>query len=100
MTGDSYGSETGSAHFFGRAAVESNRPTYLDFLVAISATGRATRPAVEVERLLAACKHCQRWTPAGCSAMTAREFALMLADAGRTCGVTGPASESTLDPHC
>ena len=64
--------------------MESTRPTYLDFLVAISATGRATRPAVEVERLLAACKHCRHWSD-GCSAMTPREFAVMLADAERSC---------------
>jgi hypothetical protein len=71
--------------------MESTRPTYLDFLVAISATGRATRPAVEVERLLAACKHCPRWGD-GCSAMSPREFAVMLADTERTClsGVVAP----------
>jgi len=85
VTGDRENGETGAAHFRRAATVESNRPTYLDCLVAICATRRATRPAVEVERLLAACKHCPRWTPDGCSAMTPREFAVMLADANGRC---------------
>jgi hypothetical protein len=71
--------------------MDSTRPTYMDFLVALSATGRATRPAVEVERLLAACKHCPRWAD-GCGAMSPQEFAKMLADAGRSCQITFPAS--------
>ena len=59
------------------------RPAYIDDLAAAILNGRATRPAVEIERLLAVCRGngCGRWTPAGCR----RDFAALLADAERTC---------------
>jgi len=61
------------------------RPTYLDFLAALSATGRATRPAVEIEAQLSLCRRCGRWQVTGCTLLNAREFAALLADAGARC---------------
>jgi len=61
---------------------------YIRILHALSVSGRATRPWCEVERVLASdCGHCPHWTLAGCSAMTPREFAAMLADATGHCPV-------------
>lgn len=76
--------------------MESTRPIYLDLLSNLSQSGRATRTYVAVESMLAACKHCPHWSD-GCSAMTPREFAVMLADAERKCNLTSPASVSTSD---
>ena len=65
--------------------MEATRPAYLDFLHALQLRGCATRSAVEVERLLAVCRRCNRWDDRGCSRMSAREFALLLADGDATC---------------
>ena len=52
-------------------------------LAALILSNRATRSAVQIERLLAVCRGnpCGGWTPAGCRP----DFAALLADEERTC---------------
>ena len=58
---------------------------YLELLHGLSQRGLATRSRVEVEKMLATCKHCDYWTPDGCGMLTTREFAVLLADATKSC---------------
>ena len=58
---------------------------YLQLHRSLSQQGRATRPWVEVERMLSECRRCDYWTPDGCGRRTTREFAALLADSRGTC---------------
>lgn len=64
--------------------MDASQPEYLRLLHGLSASGRATRSALETERQLAECRVCPRWLGT-CSILSAHEFALMLADANQSC---------------